>query len=278
VAAVQLVLRGEPDVTPAQPSPVHIGARWRVALLAAVLLGLSVAALVAGLPPPTWLASSVAGGGVWASVAAIAGIALLCAVLVPRSLLTIAAGAAFGAAAIGYVIIGATAGALAAYAVGRLLGRDYLAAMGTGGAASGRVGRSLATADAWVSRRGVLGVMLARILPGVPFGLISYAYGVTAVGWRQFAAGTLLGVAPSTVVYVSLGAAAGGWFGPMTFWLAAAAVSAGLLAMAARYRAHLGAWPVRAVRRRVRPRATPAQVHAAASQPIEDRSGTEPSG
>ena len=71
---------------------------------------------------------------------------------------------------------------------GRWAGRGVLAA---------RAGGRLHRLDGWLARRGLLAVVVVRLLPLAPFGLVGYAYGTTV---RRAAATTcrarLIGAAP----------------------------------------------------------------------------------
>jgi uncharacterized membrane protein YdjX (TVP38/TMEM64 family) len=163
--------------------------------LVAALAG-AVAAL--GVPKPGEAAAVVADLGSVAPAIAVAGCAVLVLGLFPRTVLSAAAGLVFGPwAGAGYVIAGATAGALVAFGVGRWLGRDFVAAQA-------RIRRI----DGWLTRGGVLGVLTVRVLPIAPFGLVSYGFGISGVRLRAYLAGTVLGMLPSTLVYANLGAAA----------------------------------------------------------------------
>lgn len=173
-------------------------AKMRFALLGALILVFAVGVATFGVPDPKDVAANVGDLGVLGPLVMIVGSALLLLALVPRSVLAAAAGLMFGPlTGTAYVLAGVAVGALAAFAAGRLLGRDFVAS-------SSR----LAGADAWLSARGVWGVLVLRILPVAPFGLVSYGLGTTGIGIRSYLLGTALGAAPSTVVYAYLGASA----------------------------------------------------------------------
>jgi uncharacterized membrane protein YdjX (TVP38/TMEM64 family) len=159
-----------------------------------VLLGAATAAL--GVPQPSAAAAMVADFGPLGPPAVVAATALLLAALVPRSVLAAAAGLVFGPLmGSAYVLAGAALGAMVAFTLGRWLGRDFLSAR-------------LTRLDRWLTTRGTWPVVVLRILPIAPFGLVSYGFGTTAIRVRHYLAGTAIGVVPSTVVYAHLGAAA----------------------------------------------------------------------
>jgi uncharacterized membrane protein YdjX (TVP38/TMEM64 family) len=54
--------------------------------------------------------------------------------------------------------------------------------------------------------RGFLTVLVARLIPIVPFTFVNYLAGRTAIRLRVFVAATVIGVLPATTAYVALGA------------------------------------------------------------------------
>jgi uncharacterized membrane protein YdjX (TVP38/TMEM64 family) len=170
----------------------------RFGLLVALVAGLGVLTLV-NHPSKQTLLHSVSSSHLVAPLIAVVGSALLVAALTPRTLLAFAGGALFGTVAgAGYVLVGVTAGALVAFVIGRLLGRDFVASHLRG---------RFALIEQAVTRRGLLAVMVSRLIPLVPFGISNYALGTASVRYRSYLFGTLLGAAPATVAYAALGAA-----------------------------------------------------------------------
>ncbi|MFC4336638.1 TVP38/TMEM64 family protein [Salininema proteolyticum] len=138
-------------------------------------------------------------GSGWESAAVAGGLtAFLVLGLVPRSLLAAGGGLLLGPA-VGTVAIlaGALVGGVAAFAAARLLGREL--------ASSQRWTRS---GGEKLAEWGLVGVVAARLLPVAPFGLVSYAYGLSTMRLGTFSSGTAIGAAPSTAVYATLGAKA----------------------------------------------------------------------
>lgn len=155
---------------------------------------------------------------------AIAGGAALMMLLIPRTVVSLACGALFGTAmGAGCALLAAFAGAGLAFGVGRLLGRDFIEQRARG---------RLARADAWLKRRGLLSVLVVRMLPIAPYGLVSYAYGASGTRTHHYLGGTFLGALPSAITYAAIGAAAGaaGGFNPLTLIPAALSLSVSLLA------------------------------------------------
>jgi uncharacterized membrane protein YdjX (TVP38/TMEM64 family) len=59
-----------------------------------------------------------------------------------------------------------------------------------------------------LDRRGVLAVLTARVMPVVPFVAVSYAAGLAGIRLGAYVVGTVLGVLPGSVAYVTIGASA----------------------------------------------------------------------
>lgn len=168
----------------------------RVAALGAVVAALGVAAATLPLGEIQEAARSLG----WAAGFVMAGVgALLLSVLVPRTAISLACGALLGpaigfTAALGAAMIAATA----TYLAGRWAGHGLLRA---------RAGGRLDRLDGWLSQRGFSAVLLVRLLPLAPFGLMGYAYGTTSVRRHHYLLGTLVAAIPSSFSYSILGAA-----------------------------------------------------------------------
>ncbi|HEX6077356.1 MAG TPA: VTT domain-containing protein [Micromonosporaceae bacterium] len=180
--------------------------------LLSLLLTLAGVLAVVGVPSPAELARALGTTAVPAPVLAVAGFAVLVLGLVPRTLLAAAAGLVFGPlAGAGYIILGATLGALVAFGIGRWLGREFVA-----------VQTRASRLDGWLASRGVAAVVTVRVLPVAPFGLVSYAFGASGVRLGAYLVGTVVGMLPATAVYVNLGAASTRP-GSVGFWIAVSA-------------------------------------------------------
>jgi uncharacterized membrane protein YdjX (TVP38/TMEM64 family) len=155
---------------------------------------------------------------------AVAAGAVLMLALVPRTLISLACGALFGTAlGAGCALLAAIVGAGIAFGIGRLLGREFVEARARG---------RLARVDSWLRRTGLLSVLVVRMLPIAPYGLVSYAYGASGTRTHHYFGGTTLGALPSAVTYAAIGAAAGaaGGFNPLTLIPAALSLSVSLTA------------------------------------------------
>jgi uncharacterized membrane protein YdjX (TVP38/TMEM64 family) len=187
--------------------------RTRFVLLVALIAALAVSA---ALLPLHRIPDATADLGAWGPPAAIALSGLLLAALVPRTAISLACGALFGAIGGGFVSLGAAVIAfVVTFVIGRWLGRDAVAA---------RTGGRIASLDAWLNRTGLLSVIVVRLLPVAPYGLVGYAYGTTSVRVRNYVLGSLIAATPSAFTYAAVGAAVvrPGAVGLVTFAPAAA--------------------------------------------------------
>jgi phospholipase D1/2 len=116
--------------------------------------------------------------------------------LVPVMLLVSLTGVAFGPV-LGplYAMAGCLASASTAFAIGRWLGPGHV--RGWGGERVAKLTRALA-------RNGTLAVFLIRKIP-VPFILVNVLLGASAVGYREFVVGTLLGMAAMVIALAGFG-------------------------------------------------------------------------
>ncbi|SCL16068.1 Uncharacterized membrane protein YdjX, TVP38/TMEM64 family, SNARE-associated domain [Micromonospora nigra] len=199
-----------------QPSAV------RFAGLLLLLAILTPVALLAPRPELSELPERADQLGGYAPMAAIVGGALLLVALVPRTFVTLASGAIFGAwEGAAYALGAALLAAALGFAVGRLLGREFVAE---------RVRGRLARLDGWFARQSVLGVITVRLLPISGFGMVSYGYGTTGARLLPFLAGSVIASAPTAFGYAAVGAAVT-TSGDVN-WFAAAPAGLGVIASA----------------------------------------------
>jgi uncharacterized membrane protein YdjX (TVP38/TMEM64 family) len=141
--------------------------------------------------------------GMWAPVVFVALYVGCTVLMIPGSLLSLAAGSIFGVLwGSLYAVVAANLGANAAFLLGRWVAREAV-----GKRVAARPG--FAAIDEAVGREGWKIVGLLRLSPVVPFTLLNYALGVTRVSFGQHALASLVGMLPGTVMYVFLGSAAG---------------------------------------------------------------------
>ena len=118
------------------------------------------------------------------------------ALAIPVTLMVIATVLVFGTwLGLAYALAGACVSAVALFAVGRWMGRDAVRRLA--GGLLNRISRKLAD-------NGLLTVITFRIVPVAPFAVINLIAGVSAIRWRDFALGTLIGLLPGVTAIALL--------------------------------------------------------------------------
>ncbi|MBI2862990.1 MAG: TVP38/TMEM64 family protein [Chloroflexi bacterium] len=136
--------------------------------------------------------------GFWAPVVSAAIMLVHSIVPFPAVVLTLTNGLLFGAVW-GTALSWSTAmvGAAICYFIAKALGRPVVERIvGTKG---------LKVSDDFFDRYGTHAVLITRLIPVVSFDLISYAAGLTKIGFVEFMVATGIGQLPATVVYSILG-------------------------------------------------------------------------
>ena len=171
---------------------------WRAGTLVVFFAAVVVVAFTVPLPSMDQIHSWVERAGILGEVGFVFGYALVTLTPVPKNVVSIAAGFAWGLAlGVGLVMLGALLGAAFAFMLGRALGRDAIERF---------TGAKVKMVDDLLRRRGLLSMIGVRLIPVLPFTVINYAAGLTAVRIRDYAIGTTIGIIPGTIVYVAVGA------------------------------------------------------------------------
>lgn len=89
-------------------------------------------------------------------------------------------------------LIGATFGAIGAYVVARILGKQ---------AFDGLAPKRLRDVEASVTKRPFETVLFLRLIPIIPFNALNAALGVTRIRLKPYVLGTIIGIAPGTFAY-----------------------------------------------------------------------------
>lgn len=174
----------------------------KLIILIVVVLGLLLAAKF--LPVKDYILSALQWAqslGIWGPVFVAIFYILACVLMVPGSIITIAAGFLFGLLGGTIVVsIASTIGACAAFMVGRTFARALIAQK-----VADRP--KFKAIDEAVGKQGFKIVLLTRLSPIFPFNLLNYAYGLTKVGFWQYALASWIGMFPGTLLFVYLGTA-----------------------------------------------------------------------
>ncbi len=146
----------------------------------------------------------VASLGPWALPAFVLLHAASGVLFVPTAIPHIAGGLLFGVwEGLAAGLIGLGAGATISFAIGQALGRDWLHRRFDGDARFHGLIRL-------VGQRGWKIIVLARLSPIFPFSVANYAFGLVPMRAWVYGVASMIGSIPSTLVFVSIGAAAGG--------------------------------------------------------------------
>lgn len=180
--------------TPAPPRSLKLRL-FALGVALALLLGLGAA--WSWSPLRSWLdIDLIVGalqrlGAAFGMLAAVAGFALAVATAVPLTFLTLVAIVAYGPwSGFACALPGALIGAALSYGAGMALGRDAIERLG--GERVNRVSQRL-------GRRGVLAIVLVRLVPVAPFAIVNMVAGASRIRLRDLLLGTAIGMTPSTV-------------------------------------------------------------------------------
>ena len=216
-----------------------VDSTWvRAAGLLLLLAGATVLALTVDLPPVGVVRSWVDGAGPLAWAGMVLGLAVVLLAPVPRSAVSVFVGVVAGFwPGLALALAGAFLSGLAAFGLSRALGRTAVTRL---------AGPRLARVDRLLLDRGFVAVLAGRLLPVMPFVVLSYGAGLTATRLAPYALATAIGLVPSTIVQVAIGASAG------TLAERAAAITVGSVVLAVLV---LSGWGYLAWRKRREPSA-----------------------
>lgn len=180
---------------PARASNKPYGPAIRAALFVLFIAGAIV--LVRHTPVGNYLKSEylhgfLATAGIWAPLLFILIYAVGVCLFIPATLLTGLGAAIFGPyAGFAYVWLGATAGASAAFFIGRALARDFTKRL---------IGAKLQKYDDAIERNGFATVLYLRLVY-FPFTPMNFGMGLTKVRFRDYFWGTALGIVVGTFIF-----------------------------------------------------------------------------
>ncbi|HEX7322743.1 MAG TPA: TVP38/TMEM64 family protein [Mycobacterium sp.] len=215
--------------------PAVIAAARTVSPRRLVVTGLVVAVLIAVallVPVPTavqvrdWAQAA----GPWFPLAFLGVHVVVTVFPFPRTVFTLAAGLLFGAwLGIAVAVAASTLSALAALLLVRV-----------GGWQLSRLVRHprVESLDARLQQRGWPAVLALRLIPAVPFSVINYAAGASAMRVLPYTLATMAGVLPGTVAVVLLGDALTGEVSPLLFLVSLGTAAAGVALLVYEVRAH----------------------------------------
>ncbi len=130
-------------------------------------------------------------GSLVGPLAAIAIVMIGSLIAIPVTLLIVACMLVFGGLAGGvYGLTGAMLSAVAAYVAGRYLGQNTLRRL---------AGPRLNHISKRLANRGILAVVIVRLIPIAPFVVVNLVAGVSHIRLRDFTIGSVIGMLPATV-------------------------------------------------------------------------------
>ncbi|MGY1752503.1 TVP38/TMEM64 family protein [Blastococcus sp. SYSU D01042] len=172
----------------------------RAALLVLLLAAAVVLALTVELPDVDLVRGRLRGAGPGGWAALVGGVGLVLMAPVPRTAVSVLLGVVVGfLPGLLVALTGALLAAVLSFGLARGLGRTAVTRL---------AGTRLARLDRLLVDRGFVPLLVGRLLPVVPFVVLSYGAGLTAMRLLPYVAATALGILPSTVVQVGVGATA----------------------------------------------------------------------
>lgn len=204
--------------------------RTRAVGIAVTIVILVAMAFLVPLPSALQLRDWATAAGPWLPLVFFAAHAVVTVFPFPRTAFTLAAGLLFGplvgvSIAVAASTVSAVLAVILVRAAGWQLSRLTL---------HPRVG----SLDARLRERGWVTVLSMRMIPAVPFSVLNYAAGASAVRLLPYTVATLVGVFPGTAAVVILGDALTGNISPLLFLVSACTAAIGLSGLVYEIRAH----------------------------------------
>lgn len=212
-------------ITTARQLPV-----WRLVLTALVIVALVAVALLVRLPSAVQLRDWARALGPWFPLAFLAAHTIVTVFPFPRTAFTLAAGLLFGPwLGVSLAVAASTLSALIALALIRTAGWQLSRLVRHPG---------LEALDSRLRRRGGPAVVSLRLIPAIPFAVINYAAGASAVRPWPYTLATVVGIFPGTAAVVVLGDALTGRVSPALFAVSVATAAVGVALLAYEVRSH----------------------------------------
>jgi uncharacterized membrane protein YdjX (TVP38/TMEM64 family) len=178
-----------------RPAPLLAGAILIVALVAAILAQKLTAIDLFSEEGVAYISEKIGAIGVVVYVFVLA-LTIVVSQL-PGVPLAVGAGALWGVLpGFGLTLAGSLLGSISAYFIGRHLGRSAMFAL------TGRYVRFNPNVSPKII---TIAILLSRLIPVMPFDIISYAAGVSSVDLKGYVLATTLGIIPSVLVLSFLG-------------------------------------------------------------------------
>jgi uncharacterized membrane protein YdjX (TVP38/TMEM64 family) len=192
-AATRIII----DMLRAVASAARQVPRRRIAVTMVTVTILAAAALFVHLPTAVQLRDWATSAGPWFPLAFLAAHVVVTVLPFPRTAFTLAAGLLFGPLlGVMLAVAASTASALIALLLVRAANWQLSRLVRH---------RAVDTVDTRLRDRGWPAILSLRLIPAVPFSVLNYAAGASAVRTLPYTLATLAGVAPGTTAVVILG-------------------------------------------------------------------------
>ena len=117
--------------------------------------------------------------------------------LFPDSVLAVAGGTVFGLFwGTVYTIIGAAIGGTLSFYISRTFGRDTVEKL---------IKHKAKWLEDGVEKQGFMVILASRLIPLIPFDIISYGAGLSKIKYAEFISASVIGVIPGVLAYTNLG-------------------------------------------------------------------------
>jgi uncharacterized membrane protein YdjX (TVP38/TMEM64 family) len=202
----------------------------RVAAIGCVTVILVALVLLVPLPSALQLRDWATSVGPWFPLAFLAAHVVVTVLPFPRTAFTLSAGLLFGPVlGIGIALLASTVSAVVALYLVRAAGwqLDRLVRH-----------RRVGTLNARLARRSWPTVLSMRLIPVVPFSVLNYTAGASAIRVLPYTLATLAGLLPGTAAIVLFGDALTGHVSPLLLLLSACTASIGIAGLVYEIRSH----------------------------------------
>jgi len=204
--------------------------RRRLVAIATVAVILVAIAVLVPLPTAVQLRDWATSVGPWFPLFFLAAHAVVTVFPFPRTAFTLAAGLMFGPL-LGVVlaVLASTLSAVIALVLVRAVGWQLNRLVSH---------PTIDTLDSRLRQRGWPAMVSLRLIPAVPFAVLNYAAGASAVRVRPYTLATFFGLVPGTLAVVILGDALTGHISPLLFLVSLCTASLGVAGVIYEIRIH----------------------------------------
>lgn len=204
--------------------------RRRVVTIAVAIVILVAVALLVPLPTAVELRDWATSVGPWFPLAFLAAHIVVTVLPFPRTAFTLAAGLLFGPiVGVTIAVVASTASAFIALVAVRRLGLQFSRLVDH---------PRVEMLDARLRARGWPTVLSMRMIPAVPFSVLNYAAGASAVRTLPYTLASFVGLLPGTAAVVILGDALTGNVSPLLFLVSLCTAGVGIAGVIYEIRTH----------------------------------------